>query len=420
MSATNAHEVEGESDYHPKLEDILDAHPSLSPGFTTFIEALNYEARDSKQAMTAYASAIQCFIDHFHEITDIRIQDIVRDHISLLLEKVEELQSSTKPQRQPLTYHSSTIPPIEDGELPPPYEKAVIPQNKLKRNSQGSESPGELTESRLHKTFSGIQQTIVPTIINNSQRVTRVFKRLDVNEFEDTCKMICEGVRTSIQKFSHCQPLSNPQLGDDSIKRHIYRFSTSGKFDSNFGVAYKSTQNFIFIDYAPFIFRAIRAQYHHRDANYILSICGEDSTVSDENKPIHNLKSMLSEGKSSASFLITKDKKYIIKSLKEGEFEFFTSILRDYYDVSLKFVYYFYFQANISILRSNFGILLPENSKIEIFHFKKTKKVCHRSFLYKWSQPINNEYLKFSVIVIGRFANESFISRSTFFGLLSS
>lgn len=320
--------VQETDDYHPKLEDILAAHPSLSPGFTTFIEALGYEGTDSKQAMTAYASAIQCFIDHFHEITDIRIQDIVRDHISLLLEKVEELQSANKPKREPLTYYSSSTPPIEDGELPPPYEKAV-PKSRITET--------ETNESRLQKTFSGIHQTIVPTIINNSQRVTRAFKRLeDGNEFEDVCKMICEGVRTSIQKFSHCRPLSNPLI-DNTIKRHIYRFSTSGKFDSNLGVAYKSSQNFTFIDYAPFLFRTIRSQYHHRDSNFLLSICGEDSK---DNETSHNLKSMLAEGKSSASFLITKDKKYIIKSLKEGEFEFFTSILRDYYEVSKNFKKY--------------------------------------------------------------------------------
>lgn len=171
-----------------------------------------------------------------------------------------------------------------------------------------------------------------------------VLTNLEHKQFNDLCLMISIGVRLSINKYDHCELL---HVDDDDllIREHVFRFTENGRFDINLGVTHKSPFNFVFTDYCPFLFRVIRRRYGHECDDYMKSLCGKG-------KGTHRLASMLSEGKSSASFLISKDSKYIIKSLTKAEFQYLQTILCDYYEVSI------FIPLTLLIIYINFILLL--------------------------------------------------------------
>ncbi|KAK5995508.1 Phosphatidylinositol 4-phosphate 5-kinase its3 [Cladobotryum mycophilum] len=103
--------------------------------------------------------------------------------------------------------------------------------------------------------------------------------------------------------------------------------------DSDFEVKQKSTfditgnelvpsakYDFKFKDYAPWVFRHLRALFRLDPADYLMSLTGK-----------YILSELGSPGKSGSFFYFSRDYKYIIKTIHHSEHKFLRKILRDYY-----------------------------------------------------------------------------------------
>ncbi|XP_062212143.1 phosphatidylinositol 4-phosphate 5-kinase 1-like isoform X2 [Phragmites australis] len=66
--------------------------------------------------------------------------------------------------------------------------------------------------------------------------------------------------------------------------------------------------NFFWKDYCPMVFRNLREMFHIDAADYMMSICGDDS-----------LKQLSSPGKSGSIFYLSQDERFVIKTLRKNE-----------------------------------------------------------------------------------------------------
>lgn len=79
--------------------------------------------------------------------------------------------------------------------------------------------------------------------------------------------------------------------------------------------------DFKFKDYAPWVFRHLRQQFHLDPADYLMSLTAK-----------YILSELGSPGKSGSFFYFSRDYKYIIKTIHHAEHKFLRKILRQYYD----------------------------------------------------------------------------------------
>ncbi|RYO73917.1 hypothetical protein DL766_009278 [Monosporascus sp. MC13-8B] len=79
--------------------------------------------------------------------------------------------------------------------------------------------------------------------------------------------------------------------------------------------------DFKFKDYAPWVFRHLRALFRLDPADYLMSLTGK-----------YILSELGSPGKSGSFFYFSRDYKYIIKTIHHGEHRFLRKILKQYYN----------------------------------------------------------------------------------------
>jgi len=79
--------------------------------------------------------------------------------------------------------------------------------------------------------------------------------------------------------------------------------------------------DFKFKDYAPWVFRHLRALFRLDPADYLISLTGK-----------YILSELGSPGKSGSFFYFSRDYKYIIKTIHHAEHKFLRKILKDYYE----------------------------------------------------------------------------------------
>ncbi|KHO02097.1 phosphatidylinositol-4-phosphate 5-kinase its3 [Metarhizium album ARSEF 1941] len=79
--------------------------------------------------------------------------------------------------------------------------------------------------------------------------------------------------------------------------------------------------DFKFKDYAPWVFRRLRALFRLDPADYLMSLTGK-----------YILSELGSPGKSGSFFYFSRDYKYIIKTIHHSEHKFLRKTLRDYYN----------------------------------------------------------------------------------------
>ncbi|KID91784.1 phosphatidylinositol-4-phosphate 5-kinase its3 [Metarhizium guizhouense ARSEF 977] len=79
--------------------------------------------------------------------------------------------------------------------------------------------------------------------------------------------------------------------------------------------------DFKFKDYAPWVFRHLRALFRLDPADYLMSLTGK-----------YILSELGSPGKSGSFFYFSRDYKYIIKTIHHSEHKFLRKILRDYFN----------------------------------------------------------------------------------------
>lgn len=101
----------------------------------------------------------------------------------------------------------------------------------------------------------------------------------------------------------------------DFETKHKFSFDISGS-----ELTPSSKYDFKFKDYAPFVFRKLRANFQLDPADYLMSLTSK-----------YILSELGSPGKSGSFFYFSRDYKYIIKTIHHGEHKFLRMILKDYY-----------------------------------------------------------------------------------------
>jgi len=153
----------------------------------------------------------------------------------------------------------------------------------------------------------------------------------------------------------------------DFTAKHKYSFDITGG-----ELTPSAKYDFKFKDYAPWVFRHIRAAFRIDPADYLVSLTAK-----------YILSELGSPGKSGSFFYFSRDYKYIIKTIHHGEHKFLRKVLKDYYD---------HVRANPNTLLSQFyglhRVKLPYGKKV---HFVVMNNLfpphrdIHRTFDLKGS-----------------------------------
>ncbi|WPG97968.1 SAICAR synthase-like protein [Acrodontium crateriforme] len=101
----------------------------------------------------------------------------------------------------------------------------------------------------------------------------------------------------------------------DFVAKHKYSFDITGS-----ELTPSAKYDFKFKDYAPWVFRHLRASFGLDPAEYLVSLTSK-----------YILSELGSPGKSGSFFYFSRDYKYIIKTIHHGEHKFLRKILKDYY-----------------------------------------------------------------------------------------
>ncbi|KAI8356205.1 hypothetical protein BD560DRAFT_455896 [Blakeslea trispora] len=122
------------------------------------------------------------------------------------------------------------------------------------------------------------------------------------------------GIRIAVGRVS--AKISRPLSDEDFVAAHKLVFDVAGN-ELTPGVKY----DFKFKDYAPWVFRYLRENFHVDAADYMMSLT---------NKYI--LSEIGSPGKSGSFFYYSRDYRFIIKTIHHSEHKFMRKILKDYYE----------------------------------------------------------------------------------------
>ena len=102
----------------------------------------------------------------------------------------------------------------------------------------------------------------------------------------------------------------------DFQARHKFSFDITGN-----ELTPSAKYDFKFKDYAPWVFRHLRAKFGIDPAEYLMSLTSK-----------YILSELGSPGKSGSFFYFSRDYKYIIKTIHHGEHKFLRRVLKKYYD----------------------------------------------------------------------------------------
>jgi 1-phosphatidylinositol-4-phosphate 5-kinase len=131
------------------------------------------------------------------------------------------------------------------------------------------------------------------------------------------------GIRNAVQAVGVHTKIFKFQKNDDSFKDfNLYNYSHN---------SYNKEISCSFYDFAPKIFYNLRKIYGIENEDYLKSLGPENflgNLILIRNR---SLKELCSTGKSGSFFYYSYDSKFVLKTISVKEFEFFKSILQDYY-----------------------------------------------------------------------------------------
>ncbi|KAI0389942.1 hypothetical protein F5Y17DRAFT_472350 [Xylariaceae sp. FL0594] len=122
------------------------------------------------------------------------------------------------------------------------------------------------------------------------------------------------GIRVSVSRTN--AKLDRPLTDGDFEAKQKSTFDIAGN-----ELVPSAKYDFKFKDYAPWVFRHLRALFRLDPADYLMSLTGK-----------YILSELGSPGKSGSFFYFSRDYKYIIKTIHHGEHKFLRKILKDYYN----------------------------------------------------------------------------------------
>ncbi|OLL22219.1 Phosphatidylinositol 4-phosphate 5-kinase its3, partial [Neolecta irregularis DAH-3] len=121
------------------------------------------------------------------------------------------------------------------------------------------------------------------------------------------------GIRVSVSRTN--AKLDRELTDADFYARHKYSFDISGN-----ELTPSAKYDFKFKDYAPWVFRHLRAQFGLDPADYLVSLTSK-----------YILSELGSPGKSGSFFYFSRDYRYIIKTIHHSEHKFLRKILHRYF-----------------------------------------------------------------------------------------
>ncbi|KAG9064016.1 Phosphatidylinositol-4-phosphate 5-kinase [Linnemannia hyalina] len=122
------------------------------------------------------------------------------------------------------------------------------------------------------------------------------------------------GIRVSV---SRCQAkLQRPLVDEDFTSAHKLAFDITGN-----ELTPSSKYDFKFKDYAPWVFRNLREDFHIDASDYLVSLTSK-----------YILSELGSPGKSGSFFYFSQDYRFIIKTIHHAEHKFMRKILKDYFN----------------------------------------------------------------------------------------
>ncbi|KAF2481859.1 hypothetical protein BDY17DRAFT_299839 [Neohortaea acidophila] len=122
------------------------------------------------------------------------------------------------------------------------------------------------------------------------------------------------GIRFTVSR-TNAKPDRN-LTDDDFTQKHKFSFDITGN-----ELTPSARYDFKFKDYAPWVFRRLRASFGIDPAEYLMSLTSK-----------YILSELGSPGKSGSFFYFSRDYKYIIKTIHRGEHKFLRRILKQYYE----------------------------------------------------------------------------------------
>ena len=121
------------------------------------------------------------------------------------------------------------------------------------------------------------------------------------------------GIRFTVSRTN--AKIDRDLTDQDFDARHKFSFDITGN-----ELTPSAKYDFKFKDYAPWVFRRLRAKFHLDPADYLISLTSK-----------YILSELGSPGKSGSFFYFSRDYKYIIKTIHHAEHKLLRKILRDYY-----------------------------------------------------------------------------------------
>lgn len=122
------------------------------------------------------------------------------------------------------------------------------------------------------------------------------------------------GIRFTVSRTN--AKLDRELTDADFTARHKFSFDITGN-----ELTPSAKYDFKFKDYAPWVFRHLRAKFGIDPAEYLMSLTSK-----------YILSELGSPGKSGSFFYFSRDYKYIIKTIHRGEHKFLRRILKQYYE----------------------------------------------------------------------------------------
>ncbi|KAI0997409.1 Phosphatidylinositol 4-phosphate 5-kinase [Podosphaera aphanis] len=121
------------------------------------------------------------------------------------------------------------------------------------------------------------------------------------------------GIRFTVSRTN--AKIDRPLTNVDFEARHKFSFDITGN-----ELTPSAKYDFKFKDYAPWVFRHLRARFKLDPADYLMSLTSK-----------YILSELGSPGKSGSFFYFSRDYKYIIKTIHHAEHKFLRKILKEYY-----------------------------------------------------------------------------------------
>jgi 1-phosphatidylinositol-4-phosphate 5-kinase len=122
------------------------------------------------------------------------------------------------------------------------------------------------------------------------------------------------GIRFTVSRTN--AKLDRDLTDADFDARHKFSFDITGN-----ELTPSAKYDFKFKDYAPWVFRHLRAQFHLDPADYLISLTSK-----------YILSELGSPGKSGSFFYFSRDYKYIIKTIHQSEHKMLRKVLKQYYN----------------------------------------------------------------------------------------